>query len=211
MRKWIPILFVFLFTFYTGFLYAQEDDDNPPPLSTLMLNAEQPLPDLTQPAWDETGTLMPMNWTTLHYHMISGPHEIFVGSSLNAYPESTDPGEEMLTGAYRSSVTYRYNGLFGGYIRPVGRVSLGAGQNWGAPGGLGFNGYRSMLDTYASTEAGVEVLFPVGSHRIGVGATYGYHWTFDPYGTDDITGPAMPRSNLDALRNWHYSFYPIFE
>lgn len=158
----------------------------------------------------------PFVWSSFYGQMERGPHLLQTQGSLSTIEENLHFEDDLLTGMFQSSVTYRYRGLFGGVVRPVARFTAGTGQYWGMPQTGGFSGYPAGLYSYAVPEAGVEIVFRYKGHGYGVGITGGYRMTVDMeiqriMWDDEYTGGPFDPTRGDNFGEWFANVYPIFE
>lgn len=123
-----------------------------------------------------------------------GPHEISLEGSSSQVTLRSRLGLADLQSELNSSLTYRYKGLFGGIVRPVARLSAGAGQGlWvGQPGGGGLGRY-----SYVAPEVGLEIVYK----GVGLGMTVGYPVMSSQTQRLSITpGGTQPRVPIPAKR-----------
>jgi len=151
-------------------------------------------------------------WAYFGGHFEKGVHTIDITGGTSTMFEPYDIGQSIQTGLFNTTITYRYNGLFGGAIRPVARFSTGANQNYMNAGAGGFAGYAPGVTTYAVTEVGVEIVI----EGVGVGVTAAKMWSMDSslYMQDDKYTGGMFTPTLqgrEAFDDWFTNVYLILE
>jgi hypothetical protein len=157
----------------------------------------------------------PYVWSAFHKGWEFGDSKVDLFGGLSTSPESMAVGDDLSVGHFSTTAQYRYDGILGGAIRPVGRFTIGAGQVWAPLSGPGFSGYGGGMMGYVMPEAGVEFTVKIKGRRVGVGVTEAYLHTVDSFGsnTDDITGPGYlgPQTSPSDFADWFTKVYPIFE
>jgi len=175
MRSWPRILFVLiaLAVFMQASAAMAEEPPAPAAGDTFMFfdrgfyAATAPVSLTSQPAY--------IQWSAFRANLYEhGPHKIIFSGGLSSGQAPLAFGDPAWAGYFQSSVTYRYSGLFGGIIRPVARFTLGANQGF-HQAQSNFSGYRSDWNSYAFSEAGLEIVYK----GYGVGMTAGYAWPID--------------------------------
>lgn len=152
-------------------------------------------------------------WSTYQGYLEKNYHTLSFSGSMSTVDEPSLYGDPLSSDKFFSSVTYQYKGLFKGVIRPVARVSLGAGKAYYLPGGPGL---RTGLDAVLITEAGIEIVIPVGGgHGVGFGVTAAYQVPIDSWTTmqdDKYTGgPFSPTDRFGSWGQWSANMYLIVE
>lgn len=129
-----------------------------------------------------------------------GPHEISVEGGSSQVVMRSPLGLMDLQSELDASLTYRYKGLFGGVVRPVARLSAGAGQGlWaGHPGSGGLGRY-----SYVAPEVGFEIVYK----GVGLGMTVGYPIMSSQAERFSIApGGGQPRVPIPAKRGKKHGF-----
>ncbi len=164
------------------------------------------------PALDPMSTSIiapgPTQWSAYHARWLTGDHQFDIHGGLTGGKSPYAYGEMMDSGAFVSSMVYRYNGLFGGVVRPVARFTAGVGQDYRALGGPGFAGYGMSGTAFVAPELGIEIVYK----GVGIGITQTQRQDFfDP--SSDVTGPGVlnPQPNLSNWDEWLTNFYLILE
>lgn len=154
-----------------------------------------------------------ITWWGYRYRRYLGDHSLEVSSGLSSYGQALAYGDNVTTGAFSSSVAYRYHGLFGGVIRPVARVTLAGGQDLRPLDAAAFQGYQTGYYGMVVPEAGVEIVYK----GYGIGMTVAYPMQVDfssQTGSEDVEGPPLPDAFNPGEFKWENlwkSFYLIVE
>lgn len=215
MRRLRIILLCFVILLISPSAFAEEESKNKINLKTS--DDSKVSSDFSNPLWmpgPETRldfiTPSPQ-WFQYQREFNKDDHSVVFETNSSSAPDDFDPSGELTAASIRSSVTYRYNGLFGGIVRPVGRFTVGSGQVWMPSGGQNFRGYTSDMLYYAMPEAGVEFVYK----GVGVGMTAGYVLVLDaPDFGGDVTGPQRPWNQGPSALDWKNfmkNFYLIYE
>jgi len=171
---------------------------NWPSLNELFLSGQPQFTSMYDPFYTtpETG---PLQWYYFKREKLIGSHLWTLSGGSTNLPLTGALGDPLATGMWNTSIAYRYEGILGGFIRPVARFTVGGGQYWLPSGDRLINGYVDGMSAYAMPEAGVEFVY----HGKGIGMTVSYPVVMDVYHPDaDITGfPFPPRSQQNAI-NW---------
>ncbi|MCB1153619.1 hypothetical protein KDL45_08200 [bacterium] len=159
----------------------------------------------------------PFTWSSYYGFLESedGTHRVNVFGSMQSYDSMHSVAVGSPTDLFMNAIEYRYTGILGGIIRPVGSVYGGLQRDWTAAG-PGFQGYDPTYNGVIGADAGVEIVFPVGRYAIGAGARVGYTWQND---VDRVLGvgepnygPYTPKGmDPNGIDEWMTRFYPIVE
>ena len=152
-------------------------------------------------------------WSTYQGYLEKNYHALTLTGTISTVDEPSIYGEPLPSDKFFSSVTYQYKGLFNGIIRPVARVSMGAGKAYFMPGGAGL---RTGLDAVLVSEAGIEIVIPVGGgHGVGIGVTAAYQVPINSWMAmqdDKYTGgPFAPDQMQNNWGQWFANMYLIVE
>lgn len=196
---------------------SAQDDDSPEPLATEQ-DAQFTLsnPVLVNSPWAVDSFAQHggnVQWSAFQGTFLTGEHDLLLTGGLTSWQDRLNFGGDLSTGQFSSTLTYRYNGIFGGMVRPVARFTAGAGQWYDQVNGPGFLGYGDGWTAFARPEAGLEFVYA----GYGLGVTVSYVKTYDTYQLimmhdDKYTGgPFAPQPGHNNLDQWLLNIYPIIE
>ena len=156
----------------------------------------------------------PTEWSYYRREYHYGSNTLVVSGGADSVAGALFPGDPLYSGSVFGSVTYRFDGLFGGFVRPIARMTVGVSQYWSPLSPVAFQGLSTGAYAYATPEAGVEFVYE--GYGVGVTASYPIPLGgFDQQG--DIRGPSMfdPRhhhGNFDfsqVMKNFYLIVPPL--
>ncbi len=138
----------------------------------------------------------PIMWSYYEREWRYGANSITVDGGASSMTGALMIGDPFYEGAAFGAVTYRFMDLFGGFVRPVARLTVGVNQYWNPLGPAGMQGFSTGAYAYAVPEAGLEFVY----EGYGVGLTASYPVPLGAFDqANDITGPPIfdPRQQQD--------------